>query len=264
MTSSSSEDIESRLLATRETRVGADNHRAYVGPPELYDLIGAAQFRLLTGLGLREDHRLLDFGCGSLRAGRLFIPYLLPGRYYGIDPNAWLIDEALRLEIGEDMLRLRAPRFDHNDQMRMDVFDTRFDMILAQSVFSHTGADLMLRGFQQAAQVLMPEGQFLFTVMPKGRPWTAPFPDGVTHDGWVYPGCTRFTDPEVADLAAQAGLRAEPLAWFHPTQRWFRAVLPGQPALCAQEHDVLGSGRLLKVPRFPIGFSGGALGDDEK
>jgi len=59
---------------------GAGHYTAYVGPPNQYDFMGATQFRLLTTLGLREHHAVLDFGCGSLRAGRLLIPYLLEGR----------------------------------------------------------------------------------------------------------------------------------------------------------------------------------------
>lgn len=64
-----------------------NSYREYVGPETEYDLIGAMQFRLLSTLGLRENHKLLDFGCGSLRAGRLFIPYLNPGNYTGVEPN---------------------------------------------------------------------------------------------------------------------------------------------------------------------------------
>ncbi|MHC4422967.1 MAG: hypothetical protein ACYS1E_20600, partial [Planctomycetota bacterium] len=63
----------------QQLRAGAEHYMAYVGPPDRYDLMGASQFRLLCTLGLRAPHRLLDFGCGSLRAGRLFIPYLNPG-----------------------------------------------------------------------------------------------------------------------------------------------------------------------------------------
>ena len=44
-------------------------YRAYVGPPEDYDLIAAMTFNLLTTLGLRQHHSLLDVGCGSLRIG---------------------------------------------------------------------------------------------------------------------------------------------------------------------------------------------------
>ena len=63
------------------------DYRSYVGPTHQYDLIGAAQFALLYALGLREHHRLLDIGCGSLRAGRMLISYLAPGGYTGVDPQ---------------------------------------------------------------------------------------------------------------------------------------------------------------------------------
>lgn len=60
--------LEDEILATRKTRAGDANLRAYVGPPAQYDFMGATQFRLLAGLGLREEHRIVDIGCGSLRA----------------------------------------------------------------------------------------------------------------------------------------------------------------------------------------------------
>lgn len=60
-------------------------YRSYVGPADQYDLIGAAQFALLYALGLREYHRLLDIGCGSLRAGRMLISYLNSGGYTGVE-----------------------------------------------------------------------------------------------------------------------------------------------------------------------------------
>ena len=66
---------------------GDQHYRAFVGPTYRYDLIGAQQFALLYLLGLRETHRLLDFGCGSLRLGRMAIPYLLEGHYFGIEPE---------------------------------------------------------------------------------------------------------------------------------------------------------------------------------
>ena len=46
-----------------------NHYKAYVGPPSVYDLVGAMQFNLLTSFGLRDFHKLLDIGCGSLRAG---------------------------------------------------------------------------------------------------------------------------------------------------------------------------------------------------
>ena len=70
-----------------DRKAGDDHYRAFVGPAWRYDLLAALQFQAMTSLGLREYHSLLDVGCGSLRAGRLFIPYLLPGRHFGIEPN---------------------------------------------------------------------------------------------------------------------------------------------------------------------------------
>jgi cyclopropane fatty-acyl-phospholipid synthase-like methyltransferase len=53
-----------------ELKPGDSHCRAYVGPPEDYDLIAAMTFNLLTTLGLRQHHSLLDVGCGSLHIGR--------------------------------------------------------------------------------------------------------------------------------------------------------------------------------------------------
>ena len=63
---------------------GTLRHRAYVGKPEEWDLVAARQVTLLLTAGLRDYHRLVDVGCGSLRAGRMLIPYLEPERYFGI------------------------------------------------------------------------------------------------------------------------------------------------------------------------------------
>jgi hypothetical protein len=60
----------------KQLRPGAEHYMAYVGPPDQYDLMGASQFGLLVTLGLRDTHRVLDFGCGSLRLGRQLIPYV--------------------------------------------------------------------------------------------------------------------------------------------------------------------------------------------
>ena len=89
----------------RGLQPGDHHYRAFVDFPERYDLGAALQFGLLTALGLREDHALLDIGCGSLRAGRLFIVYLRPGRYVGIEPEQWLLDEGIRQELGQEQLR---------------------------------------------------------------------------------------------------------------------------------------------------------------
>src|SRR2546430_14001113 len=96
-------------------RPGDAHYRAYVGPPEDYDLIAAMTFNLLTTLGLRQNHSLLDVGCGSLRIGRLLIPYLNRGNYFGVEPNEWLVEEGIRRELGEALLEIKRPTFFFSD-----------------------------------------------------------------------------------------------------------------------------------------------------
>jgi len=86
---------------------GDPHYRAYVGPPEDYDLIAAMTFSLLTTLGLRQHHSLLDVGCGSLRIGRLLIPYLNRGKYFGIEPAEWLVAEGIKQELGETVVQIK-------------------------------------------------------------------------------------------------------------------------------------------------------------
>ena len=78
---------------------GDPQYRAYVGPPEDYDLIAAMTFNLLTTLGLRQHHSVLDVGCGSLRIGRLLIPYLNQGKYFGVEPNEPIICTARKRDV---------------------------------------------------------------------------------------------------------------------------------------------------------------------
>src|SRR5687768_2552037 len=123
-------------------RPGDGHYRAYVGPPDRYDFMSATQFALLHATGLREGHRVLDFGCGSLRLGRLLIPFLREGRYFGIDPNRWLIEDGIARELGYSAVTLKRPRFDTNSDFDCGVFERRFDFVVAQSIVTHAGADL--------------------------------------------------------------------------------------------------------------------------
>src|SRR5687768_5060480 len=92
-------------------KAGDRHYMAYVGRPTQYDFMGATQFNLLCTLGLRANHNLLDVGCGSLRAGRLFIMYLDENRYFGTEPNEWLIEDAIKNQVGTDLIRLKKPQF---------------------------------------------------------------------------------------------------------------------------------------------------------
>ncbi len=207
MSDSSSEELG------RGLKPGDHHYRAFVGPPQDYDLVGAMQFSVLTLLGLREHHYLLDIGCGSLRAGRLFIPYLLSGRYYGIEPEAWLLQEGIDKELGADLVRLKEPVFSNDTNFTLTDFDRKFNFLLAQSIFSHASQKQISRCLEQAQQV-----------MDKGAIFAATFAKGQgNYDGdvWVYPDPASYTLERISELASANNLSCKPLPWKHPSgQTW--------------------------------------------
>lgn len=228
----------------RSLQPGSDHYTAYVGPPKQYDFMGATQFRLLTSLGLRDHHRVLDLGCGSLRAGRLLIPYLLPQRYFGIEPNTWLVDEALDQELGRDILTIKQPHFDDNCDFRADMFGVEFDFVVAQSIFSHTTSALTTTALGNVASVLAPQGLLVCTFILADEPDVDSFPQG-----WVYPECVTYSPERVAVLFHDAGLHHIRLPWFHPRQTWFIASTDPQQLPPGDELEFL-RGAVLRDPEF--------------
>jgi SAM-dependent methyltransferase len=225
---------------------GAAHYSAYVGPPDQFDFMGATQFRLLTTLGLRETHKVLDFGCGSLRAGRFLLPYLLPDNYYGIEPNVWLIEDAIRYEVGHDQIALKRPSFSHNTDFRIDHFNAKFDFIIAQSIFSHSGKDLVKTALANFRDGLAPNGLILATFIHVGMSGLDTEYEG---EGWFYPGCVAYKPETVARLIAEAHLEGMALPWFHPRQCWY-ALAVSRADLPATDQFPYLSGAILRSPEF--------------
>jgi SAM-dependent methyltransferase len=246
----SSEKLEQKINRSKELKPGADNYRAYVGPPKQFDFMGATQFALLFLLGVREEHSVLDVGCGSLRTGRLFLQFLLPGRYVGVEPNTWLWQDAIAHEIGEDIVRLKEPRFIEDETFSLDKLDRYFDFVVLQSILSHTGGDLFDRALEQAGKVLRPRGQLLFTVLDEFSASYSGCLDGNGESGWIYPKCVTFDQSDVVKRCAQAGLNAQRIGWFHPRQSWYRAVTEQDQVLSEGEMAQMGTGRPLFDDRF--------------
>jgi hypothetical protein len=213
-------EIEEKPHASQQLPIGSKDYRAFVGPPEKYDLIGAMQFNLLTALGLREHHYLLDIGCGSLRAGRLFIPYLLPEHYYAIEPEVWLVQEGIERELGHDIQRAKRPVFSHDRDFNLSAFRRRFDFILAQSIFSHASGN-QIRSCLAGARRMMGQTSIFAATFFEGQ-------SNYTGDGWVYPGCVTYKWEKMAELGRQQGLICKPVPWPHPNgQKWLGFVLEG-------------------------------------
>ena len=200
-----------------------DGYKGFVGPADQYDLIGAAQFALLYALGLRAHHRLLDIGCGSLRAGRMLIAYLDPERYVGVDPNQWLIEQAIEHEIGHSMIAIKRPRFDPDAAFSLSHLG-RFDFVLAQGIATNTGPALLPALLAAFGQTLAPGGLGAVTVIHPDSGDRDALPvelDDQAAPAWRYPGCYSYTRPAIADAVTAAGLAGRPIGWHHPRHTWW-------------------------------------------
>lgn len=197
---------------------GDPHYRSWVGQPEQYDLKAAIQVSLLLAGGLRETHKLVEVGCGSLRAARMFIPYLLPGNYHGIEPNRWVVEEGIRNELGESILEVKRPNFRFVDDFSADGFGVEFDYALAQSVFSHTYPEMTLAGLKGMSKALAPTGRIFANFVEGGETSE----DG---EGWVYPGCTTHTWERMGEIFEECNLVGRKLSWMQGMQ-WFVAARP--------------------------------------
>lgn len=188
-------------------------YRSDVGPLHLYDVVGAMQFCRLIELGLRDTHKLLDVGCGSLRAGRLFIAYLLPHGYCGIEPVADRVLAGLRAEVGEGILAVKHPRFLYIDDFDAGPFRTKFDYALCHSVFTHVCANSVGLCLKHVAQVLKPDGTLAATYVVGKQIHKDDSPG--------YLGMTHYPHERIEELADAATLTVERQDWSHPTgQTW--------------------------------------------
>lgn len=125
--------------------------------------LGQLQFDYLTGHGLKPDLRMLEIGCGNLRAGRLFIDYLDAGNYYGTDisPDILLAAQRTVVEFG---LQRKLPHLALVDDLRLDFLpDGYFDVVHAHSVFSHSPLTVIDECLANVGRIMAPGGFFDFT-----------------------------------------------------------------------------------------------------
>ncbi|MEM7201827.1 MAG: class I SAM-dependent methyltransferase [Planctomycetota bacterium] len=197
--------------------------RRVVGDPRQFDVLGAVQFGLLTMFfGLREQHRLLEIGCGSLRAGKFLIAYLEAGHYFGVDPAKRKIHAGVEHECGDDLKWLKQPTFGFQSDYSFDAFGVTFDYALAYSVLTHAPPGDVVTIFARVGATFHQDSLFL---------GTAAFADDeqiADPDQWTTVPINRYSPQRFEEAAASAGLRLRRFAGPRPTgQDWFVAYRDG-------------------------------------
>lgn len=191
-------------------------YRRLVGPPQYYDLAAAMQFTALVHIGLRETHTVLDIGCGSLRLGRLLIPFLEAGNYCGIEPNKALVAAGIEYEVSPQVAEARRPRFVYNESFDASSFSSRFDFIVATSVLSHAPRAEVVRCFQAIRRFLNEATGMAIVTMHEGD---------TDYEGLDWVRFARYRRETIALIAHMAGLRCFELSWSpHTGQVWVGLV----------------------------------------
>ena len=195
-----------------------------------WDELGQLQLDFMVSAGLEPHHVLLDIGCGSLRGGVKFIPYLAPGNYWGVDKNDALLRVGYDLELRRAGLTARQPR----EQIvclpdfEFDRLDAACDYAIAQSLFTHLSHHGIRRCLTRVMDVMKPGARLYATFFEleagEDREEAKLHPDGVT----VSYGDRSFYHYRVDDFrAAITGLPAtldRVGDWGHPRGQRMIAV----------------------------------------
>jgi hypothetical protein len=160
-------------------------------PVKGFEAGGREQLGYLQRAGLRSNSKLVDIGCGVLRAGYWIIGFLEPGFYCGIEPHRERLEIGIHGILDAGTLERKQPRFDGNSTFDTSVFADKFDFFLAYSIWTHASKlqiQTMLDGFLRHSTE---KGKFLTTYLPanwikpdyRGERWY-----GTSHESDL-PGC---------------------------------------------------------------------------
>jgi len=175
-----------RILAT------AGGHRNIVGA--MWEQMGQLQIEFLKSQGLQPEHKFLDVGCGSLRAGVKIIPYLEKNHYYGIDVEKQLLDKGygteLRLAGIQDRLRrenLYCSRLFKHQRLE----DGVIDFGICNSVMTHLPLNFLRICLENTSRYFRVGGKLFMTFfeLPESERFS---------DDWTNPKgikTTGFRDP---------------------------------------------------------------------
>lgn len=192
-------------------------HRKYVGGK--WRQLGVLQYEFMLKNGLKTHHKLYDIGCGSLRAGIYFIPYLNTGNYFGIDREHDLIKAGLEYEIGHPLVKEKKPEFVISTDFEFNKFTSSPDFALAQSLFTH----LTLKDIKKCLRKLKlvsPYGcQFFATFDEEGKTPKAEKRQGIPNPPWSHSNLTFFYNySEIEYCAKETGWKYKYIGeWGHPS-----------------------------------------------
>lgn len=185
------------------------DYKSFVGPRNLYEIIGITQFALLSFYGLKPTDKVLDIGCGSLRLGKYLMQFLKKNNYFGIEPNFWLIEEALKNETFGNKENII---FATNNKFDLLVFNKKFDWIIANSIFIHASLKEIKKCIAEAYKTLTSKGELIFSYIEG---------EDNKKDAWSYPEYVTYEKDTLKCIAEEIGFAWNDIEWFYPGKQKF-------------------------------------------
>ena len=168
-------------------------------PVETFELAGRRQLIALLEVGLSPEAKVLDIGCGCLRAAYWLIHFLDPGCYHGIEPARRRVECGLRFLLTPEEVGSKQPRFDSNPRFDSSVFGARFGFFLAGSIWTHASKRQIEGMLDSFLRDSTSDGVFLASYLAAGSAL-----DDYQGDDWV--GTSHESDT--------AGVIRHSLAWI--------------------------------------------------
>jgi SAM-dependent methyltransferase len=175
------------------------------GGAEKWESRGLFQLSLLRTAGMLPSSRLLDVGCGPIRAGVHFISFLNAGNYYGVDYNNSFI-KAASLLVAEKGFSGKHPTLRVVSDFDFSALNQQFDFVNVFSVLNHCDRQQRRLFFQNIPNLLALDARLF-----------------ITHAGWLARAHLRLGGLRIIKRFDASELQLEKYGWSEPEQR---AVCP--------------------------------------
>jgi SAM-dependent methyltransferase len=152
------------------------------GPQEFWSAGAAKAKYYFRRMGLKPHHRVIDYGCGSLRIGAHFIRYLNPGCYFGLDvvPNFFEWGKEL---VGNEIIAAKSPHLRTlGADSLSEAAEFGADFIFSAAVCIHVHPDELRKYFENLRSLTWKEHAQLHL-----NAAVSDLPRRIAQDSWAWP-----------------------------------------------------------------------------
>ena len=122
-------------------------------------------------MSLKPWHKVVEYGCGSLRLGGYLMRYLEPGHYFGLDVISGFYDVGLEL-VGPELVQSRRPQLRVIDETSLQEAESfGADFVVSNAVCVHVHPDELGSYFANLSRLAHKRGaKLILNVVIAARP----------------------------------------------------------------------------------------------